>query len=319
MPVRNRVRPVLVVLVAALMLPAWTATAHAAVTCGGTGPNVRALTPATAPLSPGQSGWLSAVWTADSGVSDWSTKVTAPADVKVTYPTTRGGGDTSLYGNSILVGGTKDVTAFRLNVPYTRSGVFPVTLTTTYTYVDAGTTSNWWSGYQGWQSANQGPQSGWQDQSDADHDYWGNGRGYQYPGNCVPAAPVTQTVTATVLVPVVPASGAAFTQTTTRASVKAGTASWVNVGFTGGTGDLADFAVAAGTPLPTGALVGYPGDRASAGLAGDASLVGEASDYVALRFDATKVPVGSYLIPLVIRYTAALPVSVLGKITVDVS
>jgi hypothetical protein len=115
MPVRNRVRPVLVVLVAALMLPAWTATAHAAVTCGGTGPNVRALTPATAPLSAGQSGRLSAVWTADRGVSDWSTTVTAPADLKVTCPTTRGGGDTSLYGNSILVGGTKDVTAFRLN------------------------------------------------------------------------------------------------------------------------------------------------------------------------------------------------------------
>lgn len=95
--------------------------------------NARAVTTTTAALSPGQSGWLSVVWTSDNTVRDWSTTVTAPPGITVTYPTTRGGSDTSLYGSSTLVGSTKDFTAFKLKVPYTQTGSFKVVLTSTYT------------------------------------------------------------------------------------------------------------------------------------------------------------------------------------------
>jgi hypothetical protein len=93
---------------------------------------VRAETTRTAALAPGQSGWLSVVWTADLTVTDWSTTVAAPEGVTVTYPSTRGGHDTSLYGSAVLVGTTRDFTAFRLSVPYTQTRSFRVTLTSTY-------------------------------------------------------------------------------------------------------------------------------------------------------------------------------------------
>lgn len=97
-------------------------------------PGVVAVTPYTAALAPGQSGWLSVVWTSDNTVTDWSTTVTAPAGIAVAYPATRGGNDTSLYGSSTLVGTTRDFTAFKLVVPYTVTTDFTVTLTSTYVY-----------------------------------------------------------------------------------------------------------------------------------------------------------------------------------------
>ncbi|MGZ4781075.1 MAG: hypothetical protein ACXVYL_04200 [Oryzihumus sp.] len=97
---------------------------------------VKAVTEETAALAPGQSGWLSVVWTGDLTVKGWSTTVDAPKGITVTYPTTRGGSDTSLYGSSSLVGGTKDFTAFKVSVPYDQKNDFQVTLTSTYVLAD---------------------------------------------------------------------------------------------------------------------------------------------------------------------------------------
>jgi hypothetical protein len=235
--------------------------------------NVRAITPSTAALAPGQSGWLSVVWTADTTVTDWSTTVTAPEGITVAYPATRGGSDTSLYGSSTLVGSTRDFTAFKLIVPYTVTSDFTVTLTSTF--VD-----------------DQGNQS--------------NGNGNKF------------TTSATVTVPVRPASGPQFTKYTSTISVKAGSDRFQQIWFQGGTTDLANFTVALGS-LPAGLQVAYPGDKNSSALSGGTTLVGGDTDYVAIRFNTVGLQAGSYDIPLTINFTAAAAVTASGKVTLVVS
>jgi hypothetical protein len=233
--------------------------------------NVRAITPSTAALAPGQSGWLSVVWTSDRTVTDWSTTVTAPVGITVAYPATRGGRDTSLYGSSTLVGTTRDFTAFKLSVPYTVTSDFTVTLTSTFVY----------------------------DQ--------GNGGNVQ-----------NLTSTATVTVPVRPASGPEFTQYTTTIPVKAGSDRFQQIWFLGGTTDLANFTVALGS-LPAGLQVGYPSDKNSSALSGDTTLIGGDTDYVAIRFNTVGLAAGSYDIPLVITFTAATAMTASAKVTLVVS
>jgi len=235
--------------------------------------NVRAVTPFTAALAPGQSGWLSVVWTSDKTVTDWSTAVTAPVGITVAYPATRGGGDTSLYGSSTLVGTTRDFTAFKLVVPYTVTSDFTVTLTSTFVY---------------------------------DQGNGGNGNGQKL------------TTSATVTVPVRPASGPEFTQYTTTISVQAGSDRFQQIWFQGGTTDLANFTVALGS-LPAGLQVGYPSDKTSSALSGGTTLIGGDTDYVAVRFNTVGLIAGSYDIPLVITFTAAAPATVSGKVTLVVS
>lgn len=92
----------------------------------------------TAALSPGRSAWLALGWTSDRTVTDWSTTVSAPAGVTVTYPSTRGGRDTSLFASGTLVGGTKDFVAFRLSVPYTQTRSFTLSVTSTYRWAPSG-------------------------------------------------------------------------------------------------------------------------------------------------------------------------------------
>ena len=242
---------------------------------------VRAVTAQTAAVVPGQSAWLSVVWAANQTVTDWSTTVSAPPGVGVTYPTTRGGSDTSLYGSATLVGGTMDFTAFRLAVPYTQTASFPVTLVSTYT----GT-----CGDNG-QCKEQG--SGNDDKARA------------------------HSISVTVTVPVQPATGPAFTQTTTSLEVAAGTDAFQQIAFTGGQADLADFTVRAGT-LPPGLAVGYPGDAPVSRPAGGSSLTGGGTDQVALRFDTTALQPGTYTVPLVITYVAAAPRTTNGTVTLVV-
>ena len=93
---------------------------------------VKAVTSKTADFAPGQSAWVSVVWKSTQTVTDWSTTVSAPAGVTVTYPTTRGGTDTSLSASDTLVGKVRDFTAFRLSVPYTQTSNFKITVTSTY-------------------------------------------------------------------------------------------------------------------------------------------------------------------------------------------
>lgn len=242
--------------------------------------NVRAVTSSTAALSPGQSGWVSVVWTTDKTVTDWSTTVTAPRGVTVTYPTTRGGSDTSLYGMDTLVGSTKDFTAFKLKVPYTQTSSFQVVVKSTYTTGAGNSDKN----------------------------------GDDGKGNNQKSYSTTETIT----VPVKAASGAAFTLQTTSVSVKAGSNGFERIAFSGGQTDLADFTVRLGQ-LPAGLEVAYPGDRSASGLNGDTTLVGGSTDYAGVRFIATDLKAGRYEIPLSIGYTAATAQKTSATLTLVVS
>ena len=242
---------------------------------------VRPVTTSTAAMVPGQSAWLSVVWTADRSVTQWSTTVQAPAGVTVSYPTTRGGSDTSLYGSDTLVKSTRDFTAFRLRVPYTQTASFPVTLTSTY--VD----------------------------NCGDNGQCKNNGG----GNDDKARRFS--LTSTVTVPVVAATGPAFTQGTTTVPVTAGSNGFAPLAFTAGQADLADFTVRAGT-LPAGLTVGYPGDGPVSRPAGGTGIIGRTTDQVALRFDATSLAKGTYTVPLTISYTAAAPRTATGTVTLVV-
>ena len=248
---------------------------------------VQAVTTSTAALAPGESSWLSVAWTTRATVTDWSTTVTAPAGVTVTYPTTRGGADTSLYGSATLAGGTRDFTAFKLSVPYTQRTSFTVTVTSTYmgctgllTCVDTLLTG--------------------------DRSLWA---AFGIKAN---------TLSTTVTVPVLPAVGAPFTQNTTQVAVAAGSDAFSTISYTGGQTDLAGFTVKAGV-LPAGLRVGYPADGSASTLNGGSTLRGRATDYVALRFGTTGVAPGTYVVPLTISYTAAAPVTTVGAVTLVVS
>jgi hypothetical protein len=269
-----------------LLLPA--TAAHADGNWNWSWNGVRAVTSATAALAPGESSWVAVVWTADHTVTDWSTTVTAPAGVTVSYPTTRGGSDTSLYGSASLVGSTRDFTAFKLGVPYSQRTSFTITVTSTYTGCgDAGQCRDRW-----WDNENR---SWW----------WGSG-----------IRP--STTTATVTVPVQPAVGAPFTQKTTEVAVAAGSTGFQQIAFTGGQTELAGFTVRVGA-LPVGLQVAYPGNGSASTLNGGTSLLGRSNDHVSVRFVATDLPPGRYTVPLTISYTAAAPVTTTGAVTLVVS
>ncbi|MCZ2835900.1 hypothetical protein [Modestobacter sp. VKM Ac-2985] len=242
---------------------------------------VRAITTQTAPLVPGQSAWLSVVWAADQTVTDWSTTVSAPAGVGVSYPTTRGGADTSLYGSATLVGSTRDFTAVKLAVPYSQTTPFQITLLSSYT----GTCGD---------NGQCKEQGGGNDDKVRRH-----------------------STTATVTVPVQPAVGPPFTQVTSSLSVPAGSNDFQEIAFTGGQADLSDVSVRLGA-LPAGLAVAYPGDATASRLAGGSSLVGGSTDHVAVRFDVTGLAPGTYVLPLVVDHTAAARQSVPGTVTLVV-
>jgi hypothetical protein len=269
---------VLAVLATALLGPA-LAPSVAGADVDKTG--VRVVTTQTAPVVPGQSAWLSVVWTGDRTVTNWSTTVSAPAGVTVSYPTTRGGSDTSLYGSATLVGTTRDFTAFKLRIPYTQTTSFPVTLHSTYTST---------CGDNG-QCKEQGGGN-----DDKARDF---------------------STTAVVTVPVVPATGPEFSQATTSLAVPAGSNAFHQLAFTAGQADLADFTVRLGA-LPAGLAVGYPADATVSRPAGGPALVGRTTDAVAVRLDTTGLARGTYTVPLVITYAAAAPRTASGTVTLVV-
>jgi hypothetical protein len=270
----RRLRVVLAVLVGVLVAPA-----PAGADVDKTG--VRAVTTQTAAVVPGQSAWLSVVWAADQTVTNWSTTVVAPAGVGVSYPTTRGGADTSPYGSATLVGNTQDFTAFKLAVPYTQTTMFQVTLVSTYT-------------------STCGDNGQCKDNGDGNDDKVRD-----------------LSTSATVTVPVQPAGGPAFTQDTTTVPVAAGSNTFQQLSFTGGQADLADFTVRLGA-LPAGLAVGYPGDASVSRPTAGTSLPGRRTDTVAVRFDVTRLAPGSYRVPLVIGYTGAAPKTAAGTVTLVV-
>ena len=279
MPATRRRGTALVAVLAAALVGPLLGSPSASADADKTG--VRPVTTQTAAVVPGQSAWLSVVWTADRTVTRWSTTVEAPAGVTVSYPTTRGGSDTSLYGSDTLVRTTRDFTAFRLRVPYTQKTSFPVTLTSTY--VDT-------CGDNGQCKDNGG-------------------------GNDDKAR--RHTLTSTVTVPVVAATGPAYTQGTTSVPLAAGSNAFVPLAFTAGQADLADFTVRAGK-LPAGLTVGYPGDGTVSRPAGGTGIIGRTTDQVALRFDATSLAKGTYTVPLTITWAAAAPRTASGTVTLVV-
>jgi hypothetical protein len=269
---------VLGLLAAALLAPV-LAPAPAGADVDKTG--ARALTTQTAAVVPGQSAWLSVVWTADRTAADWSTTVSAPPGVTVTYPTTRGGSDTSLYGSDTLVGSTRDFTAFRLQVPHTQTAPFQITLLSTYT------------------------------------DTCGDNGQCKEQGIGNDDKIRAHSTTATVTVPVQPATGPAFTQATASLPVAAGSNDFHDVAFTAGQADLADFTVRLGS-LPPGLAVAYPGDAAASRPARGGTLTGDTTDRISVRLDATALPPGDYVVPLLISYTAAAPRTAPGTVTLVV-
>ena len=83
-------------------------------------------------------------------------------------------------------------------------------------------------------------------------------------------------------------------------------------------GRATTFAVRVGA-LPAGLQVAYAGDGPSSNLNGGSSLLGRRTDHVGIRFVATDLPPGRYTIPLTISYTAAVPVTTTGTVTLVVS
>jgi hypothetical protein len=271
-----------------LPLPSPTATATPLVPLPDViGFGVTPVATTTAPLAPGQSSWVSVSWQAPTTVVDWSTTVTAPAGVSVSYPTTRGGADTSLYGSAVLAAGMRDYAAFKVKVPYTQTTNFSVTLTSTYWGCTGLTTCV--------TALLTGDRASW-----------------------LLAGAKQVTLTTTVTVPVVPATGAPFTQNTTRLTAGTSGGPFQQVSFTGGQTDLAGFTVRAGT-LPPGLEVSYPSDGTVATLNGGSALGGGTTDYVGMRFTANGIAPGTYTVPLVITYTAAAPVTTTGAVTVVVA
>ena len=317
------------------------ATAPQAEAADDDGPVVTPTATTTAALSPGQSAWLALGWTSDRTVTDWSTTVSAPAGVTVTYPSTRGGRDTSLFASGTLVGGTKDFVAFRLSVPYTQTRSFTLSVTSTYRWTPSGSET---------------PKD-----SPTDHD---NGRGNDREDDRdddrdrtaspsaspttsptpvatatpaassragsasrsrprVPADPAagdgrTYSTTVRITVPVEASTDPALTLGTADVVVPVGTSTFQSLSFTGGPGDLADVAVAFGT-LPRGLAVAYPGDRAAAGLNNGSTLVARSTDFASVRLDTTALPRGTYTLPVVVTYRTTVAQTWTGTVTLRVS
>ena len=189
--------------------------------------------------------------------------------------------DTSLYGSATLVGGTRDFTAFRLAVPHTLTTSFQVTLRSTYT----GTCGD---------NGQCKEQGGGNDDKVRDH-----------------------SLSTTVTVPVVPAIGPAFTQATSRVtSRRAATPSSRSpspaVRRTSPTSRCAS------APSRPACRRRIPGVRPASRPAGGPALLGGRTDHVAVRFDATRLPPGTYVVPLAISWTAAAPQIAAGTVTLVV-
>ena len=121
-----------------------------------------------------------------------------------------------------------------------------------------------------------------------------------------------------ITVPVKAASGAAYTQKTSRLAMEAGSVGWAQLTFQAGKGDLGNFTVQLGE-LPAGLSVTYPGDGDRSGLHRNSDLIGRTTDHVAIRFDATGLSKGTYRIPMTIRYEAATAQTAEGTVTLNVS
>ena len=159
-------------------------------------------------------------------MTNWSTTVSAPPGITITYPATRGGSDTSQNGSSTLVGTTRDFTSFRVSVPYTQTQSFQVTLRSTYdSDIDFGNGNG---------GANNGNHSG----NSATQGNNGNSGG-------------KLATSATVSIPIVAATGPKLTLNTATLSIQSGSNDYHQFTITAGQTDLSNVTLALGTP-PSG-------------------------------------------------------------------
>jgi hypothetical protein len=223
------------------------------------------VAPTLAAMLPGQTGWISAIWTANIDVCAVQMTVTGHG-VTISYPTNTAT-HTSLYVNSALAKNNLDYAAFKVAVDPGTTADVSLTVTASYRALppqvinkndDLATTRFTCSG-----EANQ--------------------------------------VTATATLPVSPATGAAVIQKTTAASVSASRPSWINLTFRGTRPNLDNFRVV--VRPPAGLTVTYPGDGTSAGLAGGSTLAVGEDDYAGVKLDASGLRPGTYAVPIGATYT----------------
>jgi hypothetical protein len=225
-----------------------------------------ALTTSTLPtLRPGQTAWVSTLWTgAPVDATSFVLRATAPSGIAIAYPSNTGN-YSSLYKQSTLLAADTDYAAFKVTVGPNVIGNQTITLSVAYTL--------------GWSRSGSGYQTG-------------SGR----------STPVTKNLTVTL--PVVAAIGpAADLLTTTVGPIKSGAAQYVQISYKGVKPGLTGVAVTI-TTKPAGLTVTYPGDRSSSSLSQDSTLDVDETDSAAIRLDTGTLAPGSYPLGLDLAYGA---------------
>jgi hypothetical protein len=222
------------------------------------------IVPVLTAMLPGQQGWIGTMWSAAADVCDVEITGAGPG-LGVSYPTNTGA-FTSFYTNSGLAEGNIDMAAFNLTVPPAATGSVAVTLTVNYRNLPPG-------------------------QIKKSDDL------KTKKINC--AGPKGSQSIATTL-PVLPFVGPPVIQVTTALTVPPAGPAWVNITFKGNRPGLDDFRVSLSPPA--GMTVGYPGDAASAGLAGSPTLPVAREDFVAVSIDAGGLSPGVHPVPLHATY-----------------
>jgi hypothetical protein len=236
------------------------------------------LVPFVAPMLPGQQGWVSALWQADDDVCNVQVTATGTG-LTFSYPSNTAT-FSSLYTSNGLAKGNLDYTAFDVAVGAAVTSPVKVTLKVSYQELPSNVIN----------------------------------KNDDLKTKKFTCTGTRNTATATATLPVTASLGAAVVQKTTAINVPRNTVTWANITFRGNRPGLDNFRVTL-TP-PAGLGISYPGDATSAGLSGTPTLpVGE-DDYVAVRFDASKITLGVYVIPVKATYSGG---SFTGALTVTVT
>lgn len=220
---------------------------------------------ALAPMLPGQTGWVSAIWAAVKDVCDVRMTL-AGTGLTVGYP-----GNTatfsSLYTSNALAVDNLDYSAFKITVADTVTAPVAAMVTVTYNLLPPGQLKR-------------------TDDLKTKKITCSGAKG-------------SQTVTTTL--PVAPSQGEAVIQKTVAASVPRATPTWTDLTFRGTRPNLGQFRVTL-TP-PAGMTVVYPADGTSAGLAGGPALPVAEDDHVSVRLDVSGMTPGVYQVPVKAAYT----------------
>jgi hypothetical protein len=227
-----------------------------AVAVAASGSSDVTLTTSTLPtLHPGQTAWVSTLWTGASvDATSFLLRATGPTGITISYPANTGI-YSSLYKQSTLLAGDTDYAAFKVAVGASVIGNQTITLSVAYALAS---------------SRSQGESQG------------GSGR----------SSPVVKNLTVTL--PVVAATGpAAELLTKTVGPIKSGAAQYVQISYKGVKPGLTGVAVTV-TTKPAGLTVTYPGDRTSSSLSQDATLDVDETDSAAVRLDTGTLAPGSY-------------------------